>query len=184
METLNHGILRFNDEFTLKIDFDQETDDMTVTRFNDVTGEETVINVGGGAISLIDTITIDEDTRSYNFDVSKYSGYDTLIAWENIELAKSDWLYYVKNGSTESGGSYTNGKRFHHIGVFFMKTLIGGNANHPDSPAMAAGILSIESINIDINNNDTNNIFIYTYDGSDVIKAGSTIKVYGGNLNG
>lgn len=47
METLNHGILRFNDECTLKIDFDQETDDMTVTRFNDVTGEETVITGGG-----------------------------------------------------------------------------------------------------------------------------------------
>lgn len=47
METLNHGILRFNDECTLKINFDQETDDMKVTRINDVTGEEKVITGGG-----------------------------------------------------------------------------------------------------------------------------------------
>ena len=68
METLNHGILRFNDECTLKIDFDQETDDMTATRINDVTGEETVITGGGhgGGIKYqIGTVTFDADTAAH-----------------------------------------------------------------------------------------------------------------------
>lgn len=52
MERYNHGILRFNDECTLKIDFDQGTDDLTVTRINDVTGEETIIT-GGGASNAV-----------------------------------------------------------------------------------------------------------------------------------
>lgn len=85
METLNHGILRFNDECTLKIDFDQETDDMTVTRINDVTGEETVIS-GGGSLpnflepkEMIGTMTVDENKTLLLRDSLSNAPYEKLV---------------------------------------------------------------------------------------------------------
>lgn len=126
METLNHGILRFNDECTLKIDFDQETDDMTVTRINDATGEETVISGGGqGGGDIV--FEMHEATGSKNkwdipqlqntflsggylevvfSDPSPATDYGDIIDWGSYEYLSqysNDWdghLYHMTSGDT------------------------------------------------------------------------------------
>jgi len=162
----------------------------SVTGASDTTLSEAVATLangygqGGGVMQLIDTVTIDEDTRGFSFDVTKYATYDTVIAWEDITLSGSTWLYYVKNGTQPSGGTYNNGSYIHHIGVIYLKFPMGGTSELPNKPLSAVGFISIGGIGAHINNRaDTNSIFIYAYAASTLIKAGSTIKVYGGNLN-
>lgn len=131
---------------------------------------------GGGALSLIDTITIPEDVRAFNLDLTKYaySDYDMAFAIADITLSGSDWLYYAANGSSTSGGSYTNAMT-NHNGVIWARMYI------PALNTRGEGYVS-NSPGVNITTRQTiDNLYMYTYDASKVIRAGSTIKIYGGN---
>lgn len=132
---------------------------------------------GGSGIQLVDTITVPEDTRSYSFDLTAYADYDTVIVTEDLELSGSDWLYYVVNGSSPSGGQYDGFKHVRHQWVMCARMRLGGNSSK-DS-VVYAGMQSFASVSI---NTVVNNIFIYTYNASNKIKAGSTFNVYAGNI--
>lgn len=130
METLNHGILRFNDECTLKIDFDQETDDMTVTRINDVTGTETVISGGGasvdgiatntepsGAITLSSSVTTIEEYAFANKPITSISGAGVTSISTNAfrgtlitNISDSDFPLLWRSGGTVQwlNGQFSN----------------------------------------------------------------------------
>ena len=137
---------------------------------------------GGEGLQLVDTITVPEDTRSYSFDLTAYADYDTILVYEDVELSANDWLYYVKNGTEPSGGSYNNGSRSHHVGFMFWRMPLGGTG--------AGTALSITGLVATYQFNQSsvgspevvNSIYIYTYSASKHIKAGSTFKIYAGNI--
>ena len=135
------------------------------------------LNGGGGGgsspISLLSTITVSEDVRGVSVDLSAYSSYDMLIIFEDVELTGSDYLYYVDNGSSPSGGSYTSGASVIHKGwCGYVFNLPPGNT------LRRAGKLSNANFGVF---NTMNSLYIYTYTASKLIKAGSVFKIYGGN---
>lgn len=153
-----------------------------VTGASDTTLSEAVATLangygqGGGLLSVIDTITATENTRSLNIDYTEYSAYDIVIVAQDIELTSSDWLYYNLNTTEHSGGSYNNGSRVKHTGVAVWKLPLGGSSRN------IVGVVS--NMTFTETSNNINNVIIYTYTATKLIKAGSTLTVYGGNLNG
>lgn len=137
---------------------------------------EITVNVssgGSGAVSLLDTVTIAENTRSVNIDLSDFQSYNLLYVIADAELTASDWLYYVKNGSSATGGSYDDQALKHNF-------LIGMQINPAGATAKTfSGVIGAASMSL--NNGAMTNIFVYTYSANTNIKAGSTFKVYGGN---
>lgn len=128
METLNHGILRFNDECTLKIDFDQSTNDMTMTRINDVTGEETVISGGGesGSLEFIKTETIDTDKHEVLIDISNLKNeYGLIIIKANMTFSAADWFYakYTSENSAAPFGDYS--PKLQNLNMVWLYSNIG-----------------------------------------------------------
>ena len=140
---------------------------------------EVVVNVpqpSGGLLSVIDTITATENTRSLNIDYTEYSAYDIVIVAQDIELTSSDWLYYNWDTTEPSGGSYNNGSRVKHTGVATWKLPLGGSSRNI--------VGAVSNMTFTETSNNINNVIIYTYTATKLIKAGSTLTVYGGNLNG
>lgn len=137
---------------------------------------------GGEGLQLVDTITVPEDTRSYNLDLTPYADYDTFLVYEDVELSADDWLYYVKNGAEPSGGSYNNGSRSHHVGFMFWRMPLGGAGE--GTALLVTGLVATYQFNQSSVGSPevVNSIFMYTYTASKRIKAGSTFKVYAGNI--
>ena len=128
---------------------------------------------GSSAISLLDTITVPANTRAVNIDLTDYQNYNFLMVYGNIELTESDWLYLAKDGSSPSGGLYSHSMT-NHDGVLAVQfNMLSG------CTSITSGVRSKNSLN-SINGQMTN-LYIYTYTSSKYIKAGSVIKVYGGN---
>lgn len=137
---------------------------------------EITVNVSGGgsgAVSLLDTVTVAENTRSVNIDLSEFQSYNLLYVIADAELTASDWLYYVKNGSSASGGTYDDQSLVHNF-------LIGMQINPAGATTRTfSGVIGPASMLL--NNSAMTNLFVYTYNANTNIKAGSTFKVYGGN---
>ena len=124
---------------------------------------------------LLDTITVSEDVRAVNVDISSYTSlYDFILLYEDVTLSAADWLYYVRNGSTPDGGTYSNGQHATHQGTALWKNKAPGNAIY-------YGIISSNTSIGYSGYTSVNNLYIYAYTASKRIKAGSVFKIYGGN---
>lgn len=152
----------------------------TVTGASDTTLSDAVATLaagyggGAGAVSLLDTVTVSADTRTFNLDFTPYTSYDFLLVYGDVTLSAADWLYFVRNGSSPSGGTYTNQSLAHQYGIVFMRVKpIGEN----DRYAMPA------SNGFDVSNTVTNNVYIYCYTASHTMLAGSKFTIYGGNYS-
>ena len=128
---------------------------------------------GGGPISLLDTLTVSADSRTYNLDLTPYASYDFVYVYADITLSAADWLYFVQNGSSASGGSYTNASIIHQTGLVYERAKVIGLPNAKNIFPTSGGFQSNETA--------TTNVFIYTYAASKTIKAGSKFYVFGGN---
>lgn len=129
---------------------------------------------GGGGVSLLGEVTIQSNVRGYNLDLSAYQNYNFFFVYLDAELTASDWLYYVKNGTSASGGFYDNSATVHK-----------GICAFQFNPAIAYtdvcnGVLSRNSFVLSQTDAITN-LYIYTYVATKYIKTGSKIKIYGGN---
>lgn len=155
----------------------------SVTGASDTTLSDAVATLasgygGGSGMMLIDTLTVTEDTRSFNIDLTQYSDYDMIVITEDAELTESDWLYYSPNATTPTGGTYSDGSKIHHQGVAIWKLLLGGSNGN-----CATGRIASRSFGVDGVATTVNNILIYTYVATKYIKAGSTFKVYAGKYS-
>lgn len=135
------------------------------------------VSGGGSAFTLLNTITVSEDVRGVNVDVSAYGNdYDFFFIYIDFTLSSSDWLYFVRNGSTPSGGTYVNESRtgFKGFCSFMVNTNLFSNKKR--------GVVGSQSFSINSNTEsyDYNNLYIYTYSSSKSIKSGSIVKIYGG----
>ena len=128
---------------------------------------------GGGPISLLDTLTVSADSRTYNLDLTPYASYDFVFVYGDVTLSAADWLYFVQNGSSPSGGSYTNQSRADQTGLVYERAKVMGlpNAKH----------LIPKADGFQVNETAATNVFIYCYVASKTIKAGSKFYVFGGN---
>ena len=132
---------------------------------------------GGSGMMLIDTLTVTEDTRSFNIDLTPYADYDMVVVTEDVELTESDWLYYVDNGTTPTGGSYNVGSKLKHQGVATWKLVLGGNGGLVNGRVSRTDFAQVGPART------INNILVYTYTATKYIKAGSTFKVYAGKYS-
>lgn len=129
---------------------------------------------GGGGISLLSEITLQSDTREYNLDLSSYQNYNFFFVYLDVELTTSDWIYYVRNGSSATGGNYDAQDTIHQgICAFQFKPLIA-NTN------VCSGIVHQASFNVSSSVAITN-LYIYAYTATRYMKVGSKIKIFGGN---
>lgn len=131
------------------------------------------VSGGGGAISLLETITVPSDTRAVNIDLTDYQNYNLFFIIADMELTSSDWVYYVKNGSSASGGTY-DGQALRHNFIIAEQANPAGEVNRILSGTVA-------TVQFALSNEAMTNLYIYTYNASNMIKAGSTFKIYGGN---
>lgn len=137
---------------------------------------EITVNVqggGGSSIQLLGTITVPSDTRAVSIDTTPYNSYDFYFCIIDATLTASDWLYVVKNGSSPSDGYFQDSSITHH-GLLFEVVKLYSSANKYTYIASANGGLAPSA-------NDPNNMYVYTYAASKLIKADSTFKIYGGN---
>lgn len=138
-----------------------------------VSAVEAIPTGGGGAISVLETITIPSDTRAVNIDLTNYQNYNLFFIIADMELTSSDWVYYVKNGSSESGGTY-DGQALRHNFIIAEQANPAGEANKIFSG-------SVGNAQFMLGTGAMTNLYIYTYNASNTIKAGSTFKICGGN---
>lgn len=129
---------------------------------------------GGSGIPLIDTITVPADTRAVDLDFSNYNNLNFFLVLADVKLTAADWLYYVRNGSSPSGGTYDR-TSVTHRGMVFLRS----------NPTIATSsddltIIPQQSI-VSALTGLVTNLYIYTYTATKYIKAGSTFKIYGGN---
>ena len=131
---------------------------------------DSISGSGSGYFELLEEITVSEDTRSVNIDLSDYSDCRDLIIIEDVTLSASDWMYYVNNGTSPSGGTYDNSS-ITKTGVCFawFETTTGGNYNSIKPSVNGLNVIS----------GKINNFFIYTYSSSKTILTGSKFQIYG-----
>ena len=130
---------------------------------------------GGGGIPLLKTITVPADTRAVSVDFSDYQDLDIFFVVIDFTISASDWLYFVKDGSSPSGGNYC-GARAQQTGLVFAQV-------NPHI-GTASGIATVNVSGGTFGNGGTgawSSIYLYTYRDYNTIKAGSTVKIYGGN---
>lgn len=161
----------------------QSSDTVTTNNTYDTTLINSLtVNVsggGGGAMALLDTITVAQQVRAVNVDISAYSSlYDFIYIFVDAELTASDWIYYVMNGSSPSGGTYQNSMQ-NHKGICFIQ--LHPAAGQP-SNSVIAGVPASTLMSLgNQNGTPVSNVYAYTYTASKYFKAGSTFKIYGGN---
>lgn len=136
------------------------------------------VNVSGGGsspVQLLDTITVSEQSRAVNIDLTPYSSYNLIYILIDATLTSSDWIYYNVNGSSPSGGSYQN-SMVHHQGIcFIMVHPPAGN----DASKVMAGTPSTNQFAL--NSVTVTNLYAYTYNASHYFDVGSVFEIYGGN---
>lgn len=154
-----------------------ENDTYDTTLINSLT-----VNVsggGGGAMALLDTITVTQQVRAVNVDISAYSSlYDFIYIYIDAELTASDWIYYSINGSSPSGGTYQNSMQ-NHKGICFIQIHpSAGNA----SSSVIAGVSGNNTMSLgNYNGTPVSNVYAYAYTATKYFKVGSKFKIYGGN---
>ena len=155
---------------------------------NEVTGESdtTLANAvaslaqgygqgGGGYIQLLDTITVENDTRSVLIDMTRYPTLDICAIIVDIELTASDWLYIYRNATTvpttPTGNFYSDKSRLIHKGtIAFIMTPMNTNT---------AQLFVIAKAGFQYVQEAVQSLLILTYESTKNIKAGSTVKIYG-----
>lgn len=151
----------------------------TITGESDTTLSDAVESLadgyGGGnsPISLLDTLTVSADSRSYDLDLTPYASYNFVYVYGDVTLSAADWIYFVQNGSSPSGGTYTNQTRTDQTGLVYERVKVIGMPNAKHIMPATGGFL--------INETATTNLFIYAYNAANTIKAGSKFYVFGGN---
>jgi len=134
---------------------------------------------GGGAMALLDTITVTQQVRAVNVDISAYSSlYDFIYIYIDAELTASDWIYYSINESSPSGGTYQNSMQ-NHKGICFIQ--IHPSAGNPSS-SVIAGVSGNNMMSLgNYNGTPVSNVYAYAYTATKYFKVGSKFKIYGGN---
>ena len=132
---------------------------------------------GGGAFQVLETITVPANTRAVNIDFTDYLSYDVFFVVEDVTLTASDWLYYVKNGSSPSGGKY-GFSAVNHEGVCFIQFSKMTSKNNA-----ASFVTSVSGSNESLlfAAETVSNLYIYTYASTKYIAAGSKFYIIGGN---
>ena len=147
-----------------------ENDTYDTTLINSLTVN--VSGVGSSPISKLGEVTVSENARAVNLDLTPYASYDLVIVISDVTLNSTDWLYYVKNGSSPSGGTYGS-SAIHHYGLCIGIWLGSSDSRKynviPSGGAYGTGYEAVS------------NLYIYTYNSSKYITAGSKFTVYGGN---
>lgn len=135
---------------------------------------------GGGSspIQLIDTITVPADTRTFDLDLSGYTSYDMFLVVTDVTLSAVDWLYYVPNGTSATGGTYSS-KLSNLQGVVFAQlNPMGNTASMPSYAVTDAGTRKLVTAI-----GAANNLYFWVYTATVKIKAGSKFRIYGGNYS-
>ena len=152
------------------------TVNITANGIHDVTNYASAnVNVSSSSpFQLLETITVSEDTRSLNVDLTPYSSYDVVMVFTDITLSSSDWLYFTKNGSSTSGGICCQ-KLSHFYGLLVVSAnSLSGFGSKTQGAAKYDGFTGLGT-------GDLTNVYMYTYSGSNKITVGSTVKIYGVN---
>ena len=141
------------------------------------TGFETAIasipSGGSSPIQLLHTLTVEEDSRSVNIVTTSFNSYDFYFCLIDATLTASDWLYIVKNGDSTSGGSYQQASQNPHGIIFFVMKGYSSSQVLTTVQSNGAFITTIGA---------PDNMFVYTYAATKLIKAGSKFKIYGANF--
>ena len=151
-----------------------ETTGASDTNLSDAVGTLVDGYGGGGGVSLLGEVTIQSNVREYNLDLSAYQNYNFFFVYLDAELTAPDWLYYVRNGTSASGGNYDSLATVHKGICAFQFNPVVANTN------VCNGILNDKLFNTSKGNAITN-LYIYAYTATKYIKTGSKIKIYGGN---
>lgn|GEM_PF-3308121 len=142
-----------------------------------VSAVEAIETGGGGsaAVSVLNTLEITTDVRAVNIDTTPYNSYDFYFCIFDATLTASDWIYIVKDGTTASGGTYTDGSSIHPHGLLFWV--------YADSitPSKKRTVILGQGTGAFASGSAPTNMYIYTYVASNRIKAGSKFRIYGGN---
>lgn len=128
---------------------------------------------GGSSIQLLDTLTVAEDSRSVNIVTTSFNSYDFYFCLVDATLTASDWLYIVKNGDSTSGGSYQQASQNPHGIIFLVTKCYSSTQVLTTIQSNGAFITTIGA---------PDNMFIYAYTATKLIKAGSKFKIYGANF--
>ena len=147
-----------------------------VTNYADAEITVNVSGGGGSGIPLLDVITVTENVRAVNLDLTPYHSCDEVLIFSDVTLSETDWLYIVVNGSSPSGGQYTNASLSTHKGLFGVMGILAGqlDANKQKTGHVASTSPMLWSSGY------ANNLYIYTYNASKTILAGSKFYIYGG----
>lgn len=138
-----------------------------------ISAVDAITSGGGSPIQLLYTLTVAEDSRSVSIITTSFNSYDFYFCLIDATLTASDWLYIVKNSNSTSGGSYQQSSQNHH-GIIFLV------AKYYSSTQV---LTTIQANNGYITTYGApDNMFIYTYTATKLIKAGSKFKIYGANF--
>lgn len=159
----------------IKLKFDDSDDGFNfLYRVGDMSDEQDVTPPG---VELLAELIVPSNQRTFNIDITPYkSEYDIIFCYANVTLTASDWLYVVRNGSSASGGQYSNGAFTTTYGVVFTYLPMFGYRTRRISTNFQQSTAASSSA-------DTNNYFLYTYKSEVNIKAGSKFRVYGMKLS-
>ena len=130
---------------------------------------------GGGFLQLLDTIEVQADVRAVNLDFTNYQSYNYLLVFADVTLSASDWLYYVKDGSQPSGGTYSHNSTATHKGIIFILTDSVAGDGRDESGVVQA------TFGLQFAVGGCSNLYIYAYSADKTINAGSKFYIYGGN---
>lgn len=129
---------------------------------------------GGSPIQLLETLTVEEDSRSVNIVTTSFNSYDFYFCLIDATLTGNDWLYIVKNGDSTSGGSYQQSSQ-NPNGIIFL--VLKGYSSTQVFTTIQSNTGFVTTYGA------PDNMFIYTYTATKLIKAGSKFKIYGANFS-
>lgn len=139
-----------------------------------ISAVEAIPSGGGSPIQLLETLTVAEDSRSVNIVTTSFNSYDFYFCLIDATLTANDWLYIVKNGDSTSGGSYQQSSQ-NPNGIIFL-VMKGYSSTQVFTTIQSnTGFFTTYGA--------PDNMFIYTYTATKLIKAGSKFKIYGANFS-
>ena len=171
----NVDILNYiSDSNILRSTYDTDTNELDITDVPQNLNSVITLGQGGGSgpIELLKTIEITENVRAVNVEFTDYSDYDFICVYENFELNSTDWIYYVLNSTDYNANRYGPGGTKHEgIAVITLKNAVN-NTNRTLIPYLDSYETSASY--------RANNVYLYTYNASNYIRAGGIVKLYGG----
>lgn len=139
------------------------------------------VNVSGGGDSspfhLLGTVNVEQDVRGISVEYASYLSYDFLFLVLDVELTASDYLYFNFDSTTPASGSYSADAQLTFKG-FYGFVMKPNGLLHNIKWAKTNSPAGFDILGTDI---PKTNIYVSTYQASRLIKAGSAIRIYGGN---